>query len=129
MSAAFLSDQWFEQVTQLTNSASNLEVAPGLKGMKVNVTVDDNGREVLMCLNEGIFNKGHVADAPATLILTRELAYKILIQNDQAAGMQGFMSGDLRVEGDMSKIMALQSATPSASQKALLKQIQDATKL
>ncbi len=129
MSAAFLSDTWFDKVAALTASTSDLEVAPGLKGMKINVSVNDNGRQVEMCLDEGQFKKGHVADAPATLILTRDLAYKILIQNDQSAGMQGFMSGDLRVEGDMSKIMALQSVTPSASQKALLNQIKSETQV
>ncbi len=37
--------------------------------------------------------------------------------------MQGFMSGQIRVEGDMSKLMAMQSARPSEEQKALIKQI------
>jgi putative sterol carrier protein len=129
MSVAFLSDTWFDRVTELTASTTGLEIAPGLKGMKINVTVNNNGAPVNMCLDEGLFKKGHVADAPATLILTRDLAYKILIQNDQAAGMQGFMSGDLRVEGDMSKIMALQSVSPSASQKALLNQIKAETQV
>ena len=129
MSVAFLSDTWFDRVTELTASTAGLEIAPGLKGMKINVSVNDNGTQVNMCLDEGLFKKGHVAEAPATLILTRDLAYKILIQNDQAAGMQGFMSGDLRVEGDMSKIMALQSVSPSASQKALLNQIKAETQV
>lgn len=129
MSVAFLSDGWFDRVAELTANSADLEIAPGLKGMKINVTVNNNGTQIDMCLDEGQFKKGHVAVAPATLILTRDLAYKILIQNDQSAGMQGFMSGDLRVEGDMSKIMALQSVSPSASQKALLNQIKADTQL
>jgi putative sterol carrier protein len=41
--------------------------------------------------------------------------------------MQGFMSGQIRIEGDMSKLMALQTAQPSADQVALMKQIQEVT--
>jgi putative sterol carrier protein len=37
--------------------------------------------------------------------------------------MQGFMSGQIKVEGDMSKLMAMQTARPSDKQKELLKEI------
>src|SRR6516225_3333288 len=38
----------------------------------------------------------------------------ILIEGNPQAGMQAFMSGKVRVEGDMAKLMALQ-ATPAAA--------------
>jgi len=55
------------------------------------------------------------------------LAKRIFIEGDQSAGMQGFMSGQIKIEGDMSKLMALQSAQPTDEQKQLMKQIQDIT--
>ncbi len=70
---------------------------------------------------------GHHADAPTTMILPADLAKRIFIEGDQSAGMQGFMSGQIRIEGDMSKLMALQTAQPSADQVALMKQIQEVT--
>jgi len=74
-----------------------------------------------------MIEEGHHADAPTTMILPADLAKRIFIEGDQSAGMQGFMSGQIRIEGDMSKLMALQTAQPSADQVALMKQIQDVT--
>ena len=43
-----------------------------------------------------------------------DTAKAILIEGNPQAGMQAFMAGKVRVEGDMAKLMALQ-ATPAAS--------------
>ncbi len=129
MAVQFLSEEWFSAVESLQSEAGSISVADDLKGLKINVTVGEGDAAVQMCLNEGLFTKGHEADAPANLILTKDLAFKILIQNDQAAGMQGFMSGELRVDGDMSKIMALQTVQPTEDQKALQAKIQAETEL
>ena len=43
--------------------------------------------------------------------------------------MGAFMSGKIRVEGDMSQLMALQTARPSDEQKALFKDIKSMTTL
>ena len=75
----------------------------------------------------GMIEEGHHDDAPTTLILPADLAKRIFIEGDQSAGMQGFMSGQIKIEGDMSKLMALQSAQPTDEQKQLMKQIQDIT--
>jgi putative sterol carrier protein len=37
---------------------------------------------------------------------------KLLIDQDQAATMQAFMGGKIKVEGDMMKIMGMQTAMP-----------------
>lgn len=122
--AAFLSDEWFAQVTELTAAAGNLNVPPVLAGLALNVTAtglpDGN---VDMCLNGGNFEKGHNASAPTKLTLPSDLLRKIFLEGDSAAGMQGFMSGQIKVEGDMSKLMALQTARPSAEQKDLFKKV------
>jgi putative sterol carrier protein len=52
---------------------------------------------------------------------------KIFIEQDQSAGMQAFMSGKLKVEGDMSKMMALQSIQPTESQKKLQEMVKEIT--
>jgi hypothetical protein len=122
--AAFLSDAWFSKVSELTAAAGNLNVPPALASLALNVTVSGlpNGN-VDLALNGGNFEKGHNAAAPTKLSLPADLLRKIFLEGDQAAGMQGFMSGQIKVEGDMSKLMAMQTARPSDEQKALLKQI------
>jgi hypothetical protein len=122
--AAFLSDEWFAKVTELTAAAGNLNVPPVLAGLALNVTATGlpNGN-VDMCLNGGNFEKGHNSSASTKLTLPADLLRKIFLEGDSAAGMQGFMSGQIKVEGDMSKLMALQTARPSAEQKDLFKKV------
>jgi putative sterol carrier protein len=80
-----------------------------------------------MCLSGGNIEKGHHQNAPTKLILPVDLAHRLFIDNDQSAGMQGFMSGQIKVEGDMSKLMAMQTVQPSAEQMALQKQLLEFT--
>lgn len=127
MGVKFLSDEWFEQAEAAKASVDNFEVPSELKDAVINVTATGDDGEIQCCMNGGVFQKGHVAEAPATLILPKSLAFSVFIENDQAAGMQGFMSGELRVEGDMSAIMSLQSVEPTESQKAYQAKIQGFT--
>ncbi len=122
--AAFLSDEWFAKVAELTAAAGNLNVPANLASLAHNVSVSGApGGTVDMCLNGGNFEKGLNAAAPTKLSMPADLLRKIFLEGDQAAGMQGFMSGQIKVEGDMSKLMAMQTARPSEEQKGLLKQI------
>lgn len=122
--AAFLSEEWFAKVAELTAAAGNLNVPPALASLALNLTVSGLPQgNVDIALNGGNFQKGHVAGAPTKLTLTADLLRKIFLEGDQAAGMQGFMSGQIKLEGDMSKLMAMQTARPSEEQKNLFKQI------
>jgi hypothetical protein len=53
---------------------------------------------------------GHVSNADVTVTLPYETAKAILVNGDTQAAMQAFMSGQIKVEGDLSKLMALQTA-------------------
>ena len=128
MSLKFLSDEWFDKVEELKAAAGDLEVPVALHDLVVNLVItgtDWGDREIN--LNAGNLEKGHHANAPTKLTLPIDLAHRLFIDNDQSAGMQGFMSGQIKVEGDMSKLMAMQTAAPSAKQKELQKQILEIT--
>lgn len=126
--AAFLSPEWFSKVSELTAAAGDLNVPAGLANLVLNVTVNDApGGKVELAINGGKFEQGHNASAPTKLILSADLLRRIFLEGDASAGMQGFMTGQLKVEGDMSKIMAMQSARPSEQMKALFKQVLEAT--
>lgn len=127
MGLKFLSDEWFAKVEELKNDAGDLNTPPALADLVLNITVQTDDGEVEMCLNGGNFQKGHEGNAPTKLTLPFEIAQKLFIENDQSAGMQGFMSGQIKVEGDMSKLMAMQTVQPSAEQVALQKQILELT--
>ncbi|HLR17530.1 MAG TPA: SCP2 sterol-binding domain-containing protein [Alcanivoracaceae bacterium] len=127
MSIEFLSDEWFAKVAELRAEAGDVEVPAALADLAININVDTNAGEKKLALVGGMIEEGHADGAPTTMSLPADLAQKILIEGDQSAGMQGFMSGQIRIEGDMSKLMALQTAQPSADQTALLKKIQEIT--
>lgn len=127
MSLQFLSDDWFTKVEELRVAAGDLDVPAQLASLQLNIKVTDGGSEVAMALNGGNLQRGLISGAPTTLIVPKELAYKLFIKQDQSAAMQGFMSGQIKVEGDMSKMMAMQSVQPSAKQQALSKQIAEIT--
>lgn len=127
MSLEFLSDEWFAKVGELRAAAGDVEAPAALADLVINITVETDAGERKMALAAGMIEEGHQDGAPTTMILPGDLAKRIFIDGDQSAGMQGFMSGQIRIEGDMSKLMALQTARPSDAQQALMKQIQDIT--
>lgn len=124
MSQEFLSEGWFAKVKELRDAAGNVEAPAALADLVINLTVTDApGGDKAMALVGGMLEEGHHDDAGTTMIVPADLAKRIFIEGDQSAGMQGFMSGQIRVEGDMSKLMALQTAQPTEAQKALMQQI------
>ena len=128
MKFKFLSAEWFDKVAELKNAAGDLQVPAAMHDLVINITVtgSDFG-SVDIAMASGMIEKGHHANAPTKMTLPVDLAHRLFIDNDQSAGMQGFMSGQIKIEGDMSKLMAMQTVQPSAAQKALQKQILEVT--
>jgi hypothetical protein len=79
--------------------------------------------DALLFMKDGLFTRGHRPGAVTTLTLSSALARKIFVEGDAAAGVQAFLSGEIQVEGDVGKLVAMQTASPSAAQQALQKQI------
>jgi putative sterol carrier protein len=127
MSVEFLSDEWFAKVEELRAEAGDLDVPAQLADLQLNLTVTDGSDEINMALNGGNLERGSIEGAATTLIVPKDLAYKLFIEQDQSAAMQGFMSGQIKVEGDMSKMMAMQSVQPSAKQNELTAKIAEIT--
>jgi hypothetical protein len=129
MAHEFLSDGWFDAVEGLRNEAP--EPPAAMKELVLNVVVQggpDGDREVHM--KAGQFERGLAADAPTKLSVPYDIAKSMFIEGNPQAAMQAFMSGQIKVEGDMSKLMAMQSGgmtSPSAEQKAFQEKLQALT--
>ena len=63
---------------------------------------------------ELVLDTGHLETQDLKVTVDYDTAKAILIEGNPQAGMQAFMAGKVRVEGDMAKLMALQAA-PAAS--------------
>ena len=120
MVVKFMTDAWFTEIEALVAAAGDLEAPAALHDLVLNITVTgtDEG-DKNMSLVAGKFERGHHASAPTKMILPVDLAHRIFIDNDQSAGMQGFMSGQIKIEGDMSRLMVMNTVQPSAKQKEL----------
>ena len=58
---------------------------------------------------ELVLELGHIENPDVTVTLPYDTAKALLVEQDQQAAMQAFMSGKIKVEGDMMKLMALQT--------------------
>lgn len=126
MPYAFLSDEWFTKVEELVAAAGDLHIPPAMKAVEVNVTVTGAAvgpAEVRLAMKEGLFTRGHRSDFATTLTLSADLARRIFIDGDTAAGVQAFLDGSIQVDGDLARLVAMQTVEPSEPQKRLTRQI------
>lgn len=122
--AIFLTQAWFDEVTQLTAQAGDLNLPPVIKNLTINLKVTDTADgEVSASFYEGNIHQGLKEGALTTLILDAKTLKAVFLERDMNYAMQAFMEGKIKVEGDMGQLMSIQTATPSAEQKALFKNI------
>jgi hypothetical protein len=105
----FLSDDWFAEVEKLV--AEHGADAPAGHPVVVNVIVTDTpfGDERQMHMGakdgKGEMGVGLVDDADVTLTTDYATAKDVFVSGNQQAGMQAFMAGKVKVQGDMTKLM------------------------
>ena len=119
----FLSNEWFKRVDELIAKAGDLKIPAEMKAVEVNITVTSTKGDVPVFLKDGLFSQGHQASAVTTLTLTEDLARKIFVDADTAAGVQAFLAGEMKAEGDLAKLVAMSTVEPSEPQKQLTKRI------
>jgi len=119
----FLSDDWFKAVEQLV--LHHGADAPAQTEIVMNLTITGTpygDREMHMGAKDGkgSFGTGHVPDADVTLTTDYDTAREVFVAGDPAAGMQAFMAGKVKVQGDMAKLMAAQAGGVGAGGNAAL---------
>ena len=121
-SYAFLSPEWIEAARVLRAEHLTDAKAPS-QPMRMNLTVEsvphgDGVVEAHVDTTDGIveIDLGHLESADVKVSLDYDTAKAVLIDNDAEAAMGAFMAGRVRVEGDMTKLLAYQATAPSAAQ-------------
>jgi len=127
MGFKFLSEGWFEKVKQLTDDAGDLGISGAAKTIIMNIKVTNDNGVCDMCIDGGVIKKGFNKSSAITIFVPYDIARKMFVDQDQNAGTQAYMSGKLKIEGDLSKLMASVTIQPTAAQQKLSKQIQDIT--
>jgi putative sterol carrier protein len=114
----FLSAAWVE-ATKAIRTKYEGETPKISQSIRLNLVVTDSpyhdgNIESFIDSSSGdlLMDLGALDKPDATITTDYDTARKIFVDQDQAAGMQAFMTGKIKVQGDMMKMMALQTAVP-----------------
>ncbi|MBA2282365.1 MAG: SCP2 sterol-binding domain-containing protein [Acidimicrobiia bacterium] len=70
---------------------------------------------------------GHLEGPDLTVTVDYSTAKAIFVEGNPQAGMQAFMAGKIKVQGDMTKLMAMQSGAPDPAAQETAKKIAEIT--
>jgi SCP-2 sterol transfer family len=110
----FLSDEWFVAVREVVD-AREVDIPPHAE-LTMNLVVtetpfgEDRNLHVGARDGKADWGSGHSADADLTLTTDYATARDIFMSGNPQAGMQAFMEGRVKVQGDLTKLMAAQVA-------------------
>ena len=134
MTHAFLSDEWMTAAKAVREkyAAQSTKVTISVKMNQIitDVPFGDGTLNVFLDTSSGdvVMDLGAMETPDLTVTTDYDTARKIFVDQDQAAGMQAFMSGKIKVQGDMMKMMALQTAMPQDEiAKRISSEIKDLT--
>jgi len=115
----FLSDEWMAEAKAIRQRQAG-EAAKVAQSLKINQVVTgvpfgDGTVESYLETSSGdvAMDLGRLDDADVTVTTDYETAKAIFVEQDPAAAMQAFMTGKITVQGDMMKLMAMQTAMPT----------------
>ena len=114
----FLSDEWMDEAKKIREEYRG-KTQPMAHKIKMNQIITD------VPFGEGTINaymdtssgememeKGSLDDAEVTVTVDYATAKAIFVDQNPQAGMQAFMAGKIKVQGDLTKLMAMQQAPP-----------------
>ena len=129
----FLSDEWMAEAKKIREEYAG-KGGPAPSPMKMNQIITD------VPFGEGTINAhmdttsgeldmdtGHLDGAEVTITIDYPTAKAIFVDGNPQAGMQAFMAGKIKVQGDMTKLMAMGQAAPDPSAAEMAEKIKEIT--
>lgn len=123
MTYPFLSDEWFAEVDKMIAAAGDLKIPAEMMAVEMNVTVSTGSGDKQFNVSKGVIAQGHRAGAPTSVNLPESLARKVFVEGDTVAGVQAFLAGEIKADGDLGKLVALSTVEPSGPQRELTTKI------
>ena len=129
----FLSDEWIEEAKKIREEFRGRTEAPAHKVKMNQIVTDvpfgDGTIEAHMDTSSGDMemDKGHMDDAEVTVTVDYATAKAIFVDQNPQAGMQAFMAGKIKVQGDMTKLMAMGQAAPDPTAAEMAAKIKEIT--
>ena len=134
MTYPFLSDEWMSEAKAIREKYAD-EVPEVTTIIRLNQVVTDvpfGDGEVRSYLDTSsgsmAMELGELETPDATITTDYATAKALFVDQDQAATMQAFMTGKIKVTGDMTKLMAMQAGgPPTAEQQAFSQKLLELT--
>ncbi len=118
MSHQFLSDEWIEAARDIRRRWEDrvpaVEVQVRINVVATKVPFGDGTVHAHIDSSSGRIEMelGALESADLTVTTDYETARQLFVAQDPAASMQAFMSGKIKVEGDITKLMLMQTSVP-----------------
>jgi hypothetical protein len=132
MTYEFLSPEWISAAQAIREELGATTSAP--VALTMNLTVNevpfgDSPLLVALDTSHGILalQYGRLDRADITISVDWLTAKSILIDGKPQAAMTAFMAGKVKIEGDMSKLVALQSAGPDSDSEGVVDRLRAIT--
>jgi hypothetical protein len=127
----FLSDEWVSAARQLraeyADRASPVGLTVRMNQIVRNVPFGDGTINAHLDTSSGLLDidLGHLDTPDVTITVDYDLARSLLVDHDPTSAMQAFMSGRIKVDGDIGKLLGTQgtgifgtSGDPAAAEMA-----------
>ena len=131
----FLTPEWVEAAHKIREEFEGKVAAPAhvvkMNQVVTDVPFQDEDIQAFMDTADGNADMG-LGHLPAdevdlTVTVDYETAKAIMVDGNPQAGMQAFMAGKIKVEGDMTKMMALQQGSPDPAAQEMAEKIKEMT--
>ena len=129
----FLSQEWMDEARKVREEYKG-KTPPIAHQVRMNqviteVPFGDGTLESHMDTTSGelVMEEGHLDEVDLTVTLDYATAKAIFVEGNPQAGMQAFMAGKVKVQGDMTKLMAMQQTAPDATAAEIQERIKAIT--
>ena len=130
----FLTQEWIDAAREIREkyAAESIKVSTSIRMNQVitDAPFGDGTVKTFLDTSSGdvVMELGELDTPDLTVTTDYATARQIFVDQDAAAGMQAFMTGRIKVQGDMMKMMAMQTAMPQDdTAKKIAGEIKDIT--
>ena len=129
----FLTEEWMTEAKRLRDEAGSPESPPAhvirMNQVITGAPFSDEDILAFMDTSDGELKMelGELENPDLTVTVDYDTAKAIFVEQNPQAGMQAFMAGKIKVQGDMTKLMAMQQTAPDPGAVELAQKIKDMT--
>lgn len=118
MSHQFLSESWIEAARDIRHRYAGdvpvIDVVVRINVITTKVPFGEGSISAYIDTSNGSLEMelGTIEESDLTVTTDYETARKLFVEQDPTASMQAFMAGRIKVEGDITRLMVMQTSLP-----------------